>query len=162
MAEEQTAEAAEPSETPDLTAEVDKWKALSRKNEAQAKANADKAAKYDELLKEQEAAKSDLDKLNERIADLEADTAKKDAQLLKARISSETGVPADLLTGATADELTESAKRINEFAATKAPQGYPADKGGAGAAHKQSKAEILAMKDPRARRKAIADNIDLF
>lgn len=165
MADETTTTTTEPTEQgamPDLTAEVEKWKAMSRKNEAQAKANAEKANKYDELLKEQEAAKSDFDKLNERIATLEANNAEKDAQLLKAQIAQETGVPADMLVGATAEELTACAERINKFAESKAPQGYPADKGGAGKAHTMSKADILAIKDPKARRAAIGANIDLF
>lgn len=41
----------QPTETVDLTSEVEKWKTLSRKNEAQAKANAAAAKELEELRK---------------------------------------------------------------------------------------------------------------
>lgn len=50
----------EPVETTDLNAEVEKWKSLSRKNEAQAKANSQAAKELEELKK---ASLSDQEKL---------------------------------------------------------------------------------------------------
>jgi hypothetical protein len=58
----ETTEALEPEvvETTDLNAEVEKWKSLSRKNEAQAKANAQAAKELEELKK---ASLSDQERL---------------------------------------------------------------------------------------------------
>lgn len=50
----------EPVETTDLNSEVEKWKTLSRKNEAQAKANSQAAKELEELKK---ASLSDQEKL---------------------------------------------------------------------------------------------------
>jgi hypothetical protein len=61
---------AQPVETTDLNAEVEKWKSLSRKNEQQAKANAQAAKELEELKKSQ---LSDTEKL---IESAKAETAK--------------------------------------------------------------------------------------
>jgi hypothetical protein len=50
--ETEVAEEVTETETVDLSAEVDKWKALSRKNEQQAKANAQAAKELEELKRE--------------------------------------------------------------------------------------------------------------
>jgi hypothetical protein len=67
---EETATETETVETTDLSAEVEKWKSLSRKNEQQAKANAQAAKELDELKKSQ---LSDTEKL---IESAKAETAK--------------------------------------------------------------------------------------
>jgi hypothetical protein len=70
----------ETSEGTDLVAELEKWKALSRKNEDRAKANADKAKKFDEI---EEANKSEIEKATSRAeeAEKEVSAAKKDLAL---------------------------------------------------------------------------------
>lgn len=88
-----------------------------------------KALKYDELV---EANKSDLDKAMEKYEKASAKAKELEAQLdalnkaeelrqIKEKVSSETGVPAGLLTGATEEECTAQAKLILEFAK---PKGY--------------------------------------
>lgn len=66
----------------DLEAEVQKWKALARKHEKQAKANADKARQYDEL---EDSQKSELEKATGKAADAEkrATEAERRAQRLE-------------------------------------------------------------------------------
>lgn len=56
-----------------------------------------------------------------RIAELEAEIATSQAAALLATISSETGIPADLLTGETEEELRASAEKLSEFASTRKP-----------------------------------------
>lgn len=94
------------TETPPTAAELAKWKAMSRKNEDLARANAEKAKQFDAL---EEANKTEMQKAQEtRDAALkEAADAKLDA--LRARTSATTGVPENLLAGTTAEELQASA-----------------------------------------------------
>lgn len=77
-------EVTEPAETTesetDLAKEVDKWKALARKNEARAKENADKAKRLDAL---EEESKSETQKLIERAEAAEKLAAGKEAQLAR-------------------------------------------------------------------------------
>lgn len=71
------------SEGTDLAAEVEKWKALSRKNEDRAKANAEKAKKLDEI---EEANKTEIEKATSRAeeAEKEITAAKKELALERA------------------------------------------------------------------------------
>ena len=77
----------------------------------------EKAAKLDEL---ENANKTELQKATEQLEKLKAEVAKRDrmAELdkLKAQVSKDTGVPAELIAGNTEDEMSEWAKKIAEFA----------------------------------------------
>lgn len=77
----------------------------------------DKAAKFDEL---QAANKTELQKATEELDKLKADIAARDAAdketQLKQQVSQETGVPVDLISGSTEEEMTEFAQRVAEFA----------------------------------------------
>ena len=77
----------------------------------------EKAAKLDEL---EDANKTELQKATEQLEKLKAEVAKRDklAELdkLKAQVSKDTGVPAELIAGNTEDEMSEWAKKIAEFA----------------------------------------------
>lgn len=97
-----------PKET-DWKAEADRWKALSRQNEARAKANADKAKRLDEI---EEQAKTEMQKAIERAEAAEKRAADLEVQATRARIAAAKGVSADLLTGTTEEEITESADRL--------------------------------------------------
>lgn len=97
-------------------AEAEKWKALSRKNEEQAKANAEKAKKFDEL---EEANKSEQEKLlaraeaaEKRIAEREAKDA---AAATAAEVAKAKGVPASALRGSTREELEAHADELLEL-----------------------------------------------
>ena len=78
----------------------------------------EKAAAYDE---QQESGKSDMDKLNERIAAIEAErdklAAEKQRHELVSRVAKETGMPADVLAMLSADDeegLKAAAETLKE------------------------------------------------
>lgn len=97
----------------DLAAEVEKWKAMSRKNEARAQENADKAKRLDEI---EEANKSELEKLQARAEAAEAMIAERDkadaARALAEEVAKDKGVSASVLRGSTREELEAHADSI--------------------------------------------------
>lgn len=117
------------------------WKAEARKWEARAKDNKAKA-----------------DEAEERASKTEAELEK--ARLVT-RIAQETGVPAGLIHGESAEELEASAKAAAEWAASLAP-GYPSDKGGSATPPTVTRESIEGIKDPIARIRARAENADLY
>ena len=81
-----------------------------------------KAAKVDEA---EEASKTELQKAQERIAELEKRSVTAERAALVTRIASEEGVIPEVLTGDTEDEMRAAAKRVIEWRdsnARKAPQ----------------------------------------
>lgn len=86
----------------------------------------DKAQKFDAA---EEASKSELQKAQERAESLQAQlnalTQEAEIQKARAKVASEKGIPANLLTGSTEEECKNQADAILAFA--KAP-GYPAVK----------------------------------
>lgn len=113
-------------------AEATKWKTLSRQNEAQAKANAEKAREFDAY---QESQKTELQKVQDALA--AANAARDEAVLkaLKSDISRTTGVPVELLTGTDEATLTAAAEAAQKYAQslTRAPASSGFD-GSSGAA----------------------------
>lgn len=138
------------------------WKAEARKWESRAKANAEKARKWDE---EEEKQKTELQKEREAREKAEAELNKVTAQaehlMLVNKVSSETGVPADLLHGETEEELEKSAQAISDFAASKSPS-IPSDKGGSPNQKPLTRDSIEAIKNPTERIRMRAQNIDLY
>lgn len=78
----------------------------------------EKAGKFDEM---QEANKTELQKATEKAAALEKELADMkqaaEVQAMRQKISTETGVPANLLTATTEDECKAQAEAIKAFAA---------------------------------------------
>jgi len=105
-----TVEETPEAETPDLAAEVAKWKALSRKNEDRAKENEAAAKSWAET---EEANKSESEKLLSRAEAAEKALAEREAKeataALIAEVAKEKGVSPAVLRGATRDELEEHA-----------------------------------------------------
>lgn len=97
---------------PDLQAEVDKWKALSRQNEAQAKANADKARRFDEL---EEANKSELQKAQDALTAANQRAAEAEAARLRSDIARTKNVPVELLTASDETSLEAQADALLAF-----------------------------------------------
>jgi hypothetical protein len=124
----------------DYRAEAEKWKALSRQNEAQAKANAEKAKRFDEV---EEAQKSELQKAEERAAAAIARAEEVEQRALRAEVAAETGVPLNLLHGSTAEELQASAAAALAWRAPKASAVGGADlTGGSAPARTYTRAQI--------------------
>lgn len=119
-----------------------------------------KASRFDEI---EEANKSELQKATERADELQSRldemTRAQELRDIRTRVATETGVPTNLLTGATIEECKAQAEAILSFA----KPAYPSVKdGGEVATSVTTKAEILAIKNERARLKAIRENIELF
>lgn len=87
-----------------------------------------KAAKFDEA---EEANKSELQKVTERAAALEAEVKSmkqaEEVRSIRESVAKETGIPAHLLTGSTEEECKAQATAIADFAK---PAPYPAIKDG--------------------------------
>lgn len=87
-----------------------------------------KADKLDEI---EEASKTELQKAMERAekAETELSQMKQENEIkaMREKVAKETGVPVNLITGATEDECMEQANAIKEFAV---PNGYPTIKDG--------------------------------
>ena len=136
-----------------------------------AKANAEyeelrqKASKFDEI---EEANKSELQKATERADSLQKqlDDLNKANKIrsIREKVSTETGVPVHLLNGETEEECKNLADGINAFISGSAkPNVAPVVKdGGEIRTPTLTKAEILGIKDEKARIKAIEENIALF
>ncbi len=122
-ATEHEAEAQE-AETVDYAAEAEKWKELARKQEKRAKENAAKARRFDEI---EAASKSEAERANDRIKQLESELSKERAAALRSRIQARYGIQDDdadlFLTGDDEDTLTKQAERLAERAADRHKKG---------------------------------------
>jgi len=83
-----------PEQQPDLAAEAAKWKALARKHEAQAKANAEAAAKLREL---EMAGKSETEKLQAMLEEERRRAQQATVEALKLKVAAEKELPAKLV-----------------------------------------------------------------
>lgn len=148
--QQQQADASQQAETDtdtgdtDWKVEADKWKALSRKHEDQSKANAAKAKQFDDLT---EAQKSELEKANDRAAQAEARAAEIEQRATRAEVAAATGVPAELLSGTTQEELEASAAKLLEFRRSQpAPDFGAGNRGGdAGKPSQMSRDEVKRL-----------------
>lgn len=99
---------------------VEKLRKESAKYRSQVKELEPLAAKAREL---EESKKSDLEKAQERIAQLEAAAQAAQAQAVRAKVASATGVPAELLPeDGDEDSLTAAAQALVSWASTQAPE----------------------------------------
>ena len=83
-----------------------------------------KYADYEELKqKAAEAAdsRSEVEKLHDRVKELEQERHQSAVEAAKAKAASEYGVPADLLVGDDTDAVEAHAKRLAEYVAAQAP-----------------------------------------
>ena len=103
------------TDAPDISAELEKWKALARKNEARAKENSEKAKRLDEI---EEASKSELEKAQAKLAELERERDEANAARIRSEIARTKGVPVELLNGSDEDTLTAQADALLSFKGT--------------------------------------------
>lgn len=109
---EATETVVEETPQPDPTAELEKWKALARQNEARAKANAEKAKRLDQI---EEANKTELQRAQEAAATAAAEAQQARLDALRARTAATAGVPENLLVGSNEEELTASVQALLAF-----------------------------------------------
>ena len=99
-----------PEEAP---AQEPDWKAEARKWEKRAKENSDAAQRLAEI---EEANKTEQQKQAERLAELESQVSdyqtREQIAAWKAEVAAETGVPADVLSGSTKEELEAHASKL--------------------------------------------------
>jgi hypothetical protein len=108
----------------DPQAQADKWKALARKHQAEAKKNADAAARLAEI---EDANKSESERLTAATQDAIARATAAESALLRFQVAAELGVPAALaarLQGNDEAELREDAERLLALMPTP-PEGGP-------------------------------------
>lgn len=111
------------SELEQLRSELEKWKVMSRKNEARAKENAEKAGLYDEAS---EKSKSELQKAIERAEKAEARAAQAEKANVKSRVAAQKGIDPDLLPDGDEDTITQIADRLIAWRDAAKPKGTPA------------------------------------
>lgn len=112
QAEPENSQENDTSQDQDLAAKLDYWKKRSRQNEAKAKANAEKAKKFDELEAQN---MSDLEKTQKQLEDVLAENKNLKLDKARNRIGKENHVDPDLLRGATVEELEEHAAQLAEY-----------------------------------------------
>lgn len=101
-----------PAAEPDWKVEAEKWKNLSRQNEATAKAN--KAA-ADELQRIKDSQLSDQQKAEAAAQKYQADAAAAQAELARYRVAAAKGVPAELLSASDEAGLNSQADALLKF-----------------------------------------------
>lgn len=141
----------EPEEKGEEPAEPETdWKAEARKWERRSKENAEKARAYDEL---QEQSKTELQKAQEEAAaykrQVDDMNARAEADAARAKVAKETGVPAELISGADEESMRAFAKALADWGRpssaprTKRPGSFAADAGDSGDAAKRELARQL-------------------
>jgi membrane protein involved in colicin uptake len=107
-----------PPAEPDWKVEAEKWKALSRQNEATAKANKSAA---DELQQLKDAQLSDQQKAEKAAQKAIAEAADAQAQLARYRVAAEKKVPVELLTASDEASLKAQADALLAFVGNQSP-----------------------------------------
>ena len=113
-----------------LAAEVERWKAHARKHEAQAKANAEAAKKLAEL---EEADKTELQKLTDRLTAAQAEIQTLQGELVRERVARRhnlTDEQAKRLIGETEEELEADAAELVKMLAPPEAEEDDDDDGG--------------------------------
>lgn len=109
-------------ETPPTPEGID-WKSMARKWEKRAKDNADARRRLDEATT---ADKTELELLRESIAALQTENESNKLRALRADVASKTGVPVELLSATTEEDLAEQAEAILGFVTAKTAATAPA------------------------------------
>lgn len=126
-------DAADDDDKPAAKPDAIDWKAMARKWEKRAKDNAKRAAENAEAKKRLDEAadtdKTEVDRLREAIEALQTENASNKLKALRADVSQRTGVPVELLTGTTEEELNDQAEAISAFVSANAPKPKPSTNG---------------------------------
>lgn len=138
---------AEPTPQTFDAAYVEKLRKEAAKYRMDAKANAEAAKRLADI---EEANKTAEQKQAEKLAQLQAENAQLQADMIRAQVAASKGVPADLLTGTTEEELNAAADRLlafrGETATPPAPDFGAGDRGDAPSKPKQlTRADMARM-----------------
>lgn len=116
------AQAAEPSKQQTFDADyVAKIRAEAARYRTEAKANAEAAKRLAEI---EESNKTEAQKQAEQLDKLRQENERLQSQMLKAQVAADKGVPAELLSGTSEDELVASAERLLAFRGQQAAPEY--------------------------------------
>lgn len=110
--DENTQGDAEQAQDTDWKAAARKWESRAKENLAAAKANEDAAKRLAEI---EQSQKTEAEKAAERLAAAEKRAVELEAKANRAEVAAAKGVPADLLTGSTVEELEASADALIKF-----------------------------------------------
>lgn len=127
--DENTQGAAEQAQETDWKAAARKWESRAKENLAAAKANEDAAKRLAEI---EESQKTESEKAAERLAAAEKRAAELEMKANRAEVAAAKGVPAELLTGSTVEELQASADALIKFKEAAASRGHVAPYEGRG------------------------------
>lgn len=135
------------------------WKAMARKWERLAKSNSEKAKAYDEL---QEQSKAELQRAQEEAAaykrQVDELSARAEPDAARAKVSKETGVPAEIIAGDDEDAMRAFAEAVAKWGRptsaprTSVPGRFSADAGDGKDAAKRELARMVFGSDKHARR----------
>lgn len=123
--EPKTDDTPDKTDAPDPSAEAEKWKALARKHEQQAKSNADAAKRLKEL---EDADKSETEKLNERASAAEKKAEAAEQRALRLEVAADKGLTAKQaarLIGTTKEELEADADELLDSFSSKDDEDAP-------------------------------------
>lgn len=103
---------AEPTKEVDWKAESRKWENRAKENLAQARANEEAARRLAEF---EESQKTEAQKTQERLEAAEKRASEFELRSMRAEVAAQTGVPVELLSGSTVEEIQEKAGALIEF-----------------------------------------------
>lgn len=99
----------------ELAADVEKWKAMARKHEDASKAKDLRLKTLDDL---EESQKTEAQKLTDRAEKAEARAIEIEVRATRAEVAAAKGVPVNLITGSTKDEMESNADALVAFKGT--------------------------------------------
>lgn len=103
----------------DWKAEARKWESRAKENLSAAKANEGAAKRLAEI---EEAQKTEAQKAQERLEAAEKRAAELELKAIRAEVAASKGVPVNLLSGSTQEELEASADALLAFRGEQEPQ----------------------------------------
>lgn len=96
----------------ELAADVEKWKSMARKHEDASKSKDERLKRLDEI---EESQKTEAQKLIERAEKAEVRALELEVRAMRAEVASAKGVPANLITGSTKEEMEVAADALVAF-----------------------------------------------
>lgn len=127
--DENTQGETEQAQEPDWKALARKWEGRAKENLVAAKANEDAAKRLAEI---EESQKTEAEKAAERLAAAERRAVELEQKANRAEVAAAKGVPAELLTGSTVEELEASADALIKFKEASASRSHIAPHEGRG------------------------------